>query len=282
MSLRNLPHIPLNDGTSIPQLGLGTYQLKGDDAYRVTLRALELGYRHLDTAKIYENEAEVGRAIADSGVARDDLFVTTKMWPSDYEAPKQAIETSLEQLGLEHVDLYLLHWPVPMFGTAGAAWEAMTEIRDAGQATSVGVSNFEIDHLQQIITDSGVVPAINQIELHPLHQRRALREFCAQQGIAIEAWSPIARGQAQLFESEPVRRAAATHGASAAQVVLRWHLQQDIIVFPKTATPARLEENAGVLDFQLSDEEMAAITALEVPDGAGALGPIPQIFRAGL
>ncbi|PIJ00965.1 2,5-diketo-D-gluconic acid reductase, partial [Leucobacter sp. OLES1] len=263
MTALQIPEIKLNDGNRIPQLGLGVFKVDPGETERIVTDALEVGYRHIDTARIYDNETETGRAIAASGIPRDELFITTKLWNSDQENPVAAFEQSLERLGLETVDLYLVHWPVPAAGTAVGAWRGLIEIIGSGRARSIGVSNFEIEHLRELLDETGVVPAVNQIELHPLHQRRELREFCAAHGIAIEAWGPLAQGKSNLFERDAITAAAAAHGKSPAQIVLRWHVQHGTIVFPKTTRRERMVENAAIFDFALSDDQMAAIDALD-------------------
>lgn len=268
-----IPEVEFNDGQTIPQLGFGVFKIEPDEVERVTGEAIEVGYRHIDTAKLYENEAEVGRALAESGVDRDEFFVTTKLWNSDQGDPHGAFEASLDRLGLDHVDLYLIHWPLPMYGEAIEAWRGLVEILGSGRATSIGVSNFEIEHLQQLFDETGVLPAVNQIELHPFHQRCELVAFCREHGIAVEAWGPLSQGKSNLLEREEVTAAADLHGKTPAQVVLRWHLQQGRIVFPKTAHRERMIENADVFDFQLSDAEMTAIDSLE--EGMG-FGPDPR------
>ncbi|MGO1538286.1 MAG: aldo/keto reductase [Leucobacter sp.] len=269
------PLIELNDGTKIPQLGFGAYKVKAGEAERVAAEALEVGYRHIDTATLYENEREIGRAIQASGIPREELFITTKLWNTDQPDPHAAFEKSLQQLGLDYVDLYLIHWPQPMFGEAVGAWRSLVEILGSGKAASIGVSNFEIPHLQQLIDETGVVPSVNQIELHPLHQRRELVTYCQQHGIAIEAWAPLARGNTELFESPEVVSAAEAHGKTPAQIIIRWHLEQGRIVFPKSRNRARMVENANVYGFELSADELAAIDGLNEDR---ALGPDPFTF----
>ena len=271
-----VPFLELNDGNLIPQLGLGVWRLPAEDTERVVSEALELGYRHFDTARIYDNEAAVGRALAASGVPREELFVTTKLWNSDQEDPHGAFEASLDRLGLEKVDLYLVHWPVPQRKTAVGAWRGLVEIVGSSQCDSIGVSNFEIAHLTELISETGVVPAVNQIELHPLHQRRELREFCAERGIAIEAWGPLSQGKSDLLERPETVAAGKAHGKTPAQVVIRWHLQHGTIVFPKTSSRERLAENADVFDFELTSAEMAAIDAM---DEQRNFGPDPASFN---
>ena len=279
MSPTNVPLITLHDGYQIPQLGFGTWQIDDNDAAaRAVSTALEVGYRHIDTAAIYKNERGVGRGIAESGIPRDELFITTKLW-NDRQGenePLAAIDESLEKLGLEAADLYLVHWPVPAKRTAVTAWRGLVEIVGSAQCDSIGVSNFEIAHLSELLHETGVVPAVNQVELHPLHQRRELREFCAERGIAIEAWGPLSQGKSDLLERPEVASAAVAHGKTAAQVVIRWHLQHGTIVFPKTSSRSRLIENANVFDFELSADQMAAIDSL---DRQQNFGPDPSSFN---
>ena len=276
MTALQIPNVTLNDGHEIPQLGVGVYLVPEEDCERVVGDALELGYRHIDTARIYDNEVETGRAIAASGVPRDELFITTKLWNSDQDRAEEAFQENLDRLGLDRVDLYLVHWPLPMFeGSALGAWKSLIEIAKSGRATSIGVCNFEIPDLQRLLDETGVLPAVNQIELHPLHQRRELVEFCAEHGIAIEAWGPLAQGKSDLLERPEVVAAAEAHGKTPAQVVLRWHVQQGRIVFPKTLRRERLIENAALFDFELSDAETAAIDSL---DEQRNFGPDPRTF----
>ncbi|GEP46885.1 aldo/keto reductase [Microbacterium saccharophilum] len=260
-----IPALTLNDGHTIPQLGFGVFKVDPAETERIVSEALAAGYRHIDTAAIYGNEEGVGRAIAASGIPREELFVTTKLWFEDQagDKPLAAIDTSLDKLGLDRVDLYLSHWPAPKNGHFVNAWERMIEIRDAGKATSIGVSNHLPEHLEKVIAATGVTPAVDQIELHPAYQQRDVTSFAAGRGILIEAWGPLGQGKYPLFEEEPVAAAAAAHGKTPAQVVLRWHLQQGHIVFPKSSTPERIRENLDVFGFALTDDEQAAITALE-------------------
>jgi 2,5-diketo-D-gluconate reductase A len=275
MTALPIPNIRLNDGNLIPQLGFGVFLVDPAETERIVSQALEAGYRHIDTASAYHNEEAVGRAIAASGIPRDELFVTTKLWNADQEDPHGAFDASLERLGLEKVDLYLVHWPVPTRGTALGAWRGLVEIVGSGRTGSIGVSNFEIEHLEQLLGETGVVPAVNQIELHPLHQRRELVEFCRAHGIAIEAWGPLSQGKSDLLEREEIAVPARLRGKTPAQIVLRWHLQRGNIVFPKTTRRARMVENAAIFDFVLSDAEMALIDAL---DEQQRFGPDPRTF----
>ena len=259
-----VPDITLNDGTSIPQLGLGTYRLDDDSAYRVTSEALEIGYRHIDTATIYKNERGVGKAIRESGIPRDDLYITTKLWNGDQPKARDAISSSLDRLGLEHVDLYLIHWPAPERGTYIEAWRALEHLKDDGLTTSIGVSNFLPEHLDALKVVSDTVPVLNQIELHPLLQQTELRAVHAERGIATESWGPLGHGSVDLAVEAPLLAVIAeAHGKSVAQVVLRWHVQEGLIVFPKTSHKERLLENISIFDFHLSDDDMDSIRALD-------------------
>ncbi len=260
-----IPRITLNDGHTIPQLGFGVFKVDPAETERIVSDALAAGYRHIDTAAIYGNEAGVGRAIAASGLARDELFITTKLWLSEQagDKPIAALEASLDKLGLEKVDLYLSHWPAPANGHYVNAWEKMVALRDAGKTTSIGVSNHLPEHVDAIVAATGVVPAVDQIELHPAYQQRDVTDYAKAHGIRIEAWGPLGQGKYPLFDEVPVVAAAAAHGKTPAQVVLRWHLQQGFIVFPKSNRAERMRENIDVFDFALTDDEQAAITALE-------------------
>lgn len=275
MTSLQIPNITLAGGTKIPQLGVGTYQIVPEDTERVVSEAFEAGYRHIDTASFYHNEAGVGAAVAASGLPRGELFITTKLWNSDQTRAAAAFEESLNRLSLDRVDLFLIHWPQPMFGDALAAWRALIDIAESGRASAIGVSNFEISDLQQLIDETGIAPAINQIEVHPFHQRRELSAYCVEHGIAVEAWGPLARGRTDLLERSDVRAVARAHDRTPAQVVLRWHVQHDRIIFPKTTHRERLIENARLFDFALTGDEMAVLDALE--EGKN-LGPDPRTF----
>ena len=260
-----VPTIALNDGTTIPQLGFGVFKVDPDETERIVTDALEVGYRHLDTAAIYGNEAGVGRAIAASGIPRDELFVTTKLWNSDQgtQSAFDAIDLSLEKLGLENVNLYLIHWPRPDQDKYLETWLALEQIRADGKTASIGVSNFHKNHLEKIIAGSDTVPAVDQVELHPGFAQVPLREFAAPAGIHIESWGPLGQGKYDLFGMAPVASAAAAHGVSPAQVVIRWHLQNGLIVFPKSNSRERMAENFDVFGFELTADEVAAIDGLD-------------------
>jgi 2,5-diketo-D-gluconate reductase A len=230
----------------------------------VTSEALEIGYRHIDTATIYKNERGVGKAIRESGIPRDDLYITTKLWNGDQPKARDAISSSLDRLGLEHVDLYLIHWPAPERGTYIEAWRALEHLKDDGLTTSIGVSNFLPEHLDALKVVSDTVPVLNQVELHPLLQQTVLRSVHAERGIATESWGPLGHGSVDLAAEAPLLAVIAeAHGKSVAQVVLRWHVQEGLIVFPKTSHKERLLENISIFDFHLSDDDMDSIRALD-------------------
>jgi 2,5-diketo-D-gluconate reductase A len=263
--------VTLNTGDQIPQLGLGVFKVDDDVCEQIVLDALEVGYRHIDTAMIYRNEAAVGRAIASSGIARDELFVTTKLWNSDQgaTATPEALATSLELLGLEYVDLYLIHWPAPLRDEYVASWLALEELHQQGLARAIGVSNFEPEHLERVLEEGSIVPAINQVELHPAFQQRKLRGFQEPLGIITEAWGPLGQGKYELSELPGLTEIAQAHGKSIQQIVLRWHLQEGVVVFPKTVRKERMIENLSVFDFELSPEEMTALAAMDADQRVG-------------
>lgn len=267
-----VPHITLNDGHEIPQLGFGVFLVDPPETERIVSDALEVGYRHIDTAAAYRNEEGVGKAIAASGIPREELFVTTKLWNGDQVEgrARQAIEASLEKLGLDYVDLYLIHWPRPDADKYVDTWREFEQFQQEGLARSIGVSNFTVRHLERLAAETTAVPAINQIELHPGYAQRELREYGREHGIAIESWGPLGQGKYPLLEMDPITAAARAHEKSPAQVVIRWHLQSGIIVFPKTNSRERAAENFDVLDFELGADEMAAIDALDAGLRQGA------------
>lgn len=276
-----IPTVTLNDGFSIPQLGYGVFKVPPAETERAVSEALEIGYRHIDTAAIYGNEEGVGAAIAKSGIARDELFITTKLWNDRHEGdePNSAIAESLEKLGLEHVDLYLVHWPTPAKDNYVHAFAKLIELRDAGLTRSIGVSNFLAEHLERVVNETGVTPAVDQIELHPAYQQRETVAWAADHGIHIEAWGPLGQGKYDLFGAPAVAEAAAAHDKTPAQVVLGWHLQKGTIVFPKSVRAERLRENLDVFDFTLTDAEIAAIDGLDPLDGSGRVGTHPNEFN---
>jgi diketogulonate reductase-like aldo/keto reductase len=265
----------MNDGHRIPQLGFGVFQVPPEDTAEAVSHALSTGYRSIDTAAAYRNEAGVGEAIRRSGLPREDVFVTTKLWNSSHghESALRAFGRSLERLGFDYVDLYLIHWPVPSRDLYVETWQALTEIKADGRARSIGVSNFNLSHLERIIEGTGVVPAVNQVELHPRLPQAELRRFHSEQGILTEAWSPLA--QAQVLDEPAVREIAERHGRSPAQVILRWHIQLRNVVIPKSVTPIRIEENFRIFDFELTTDEMSAIDQL---DTGQRIGPDPDHF----
>jgi diketogulonate reductase-like aldo/keto reductase len=264
----DVPRYSLNDGTSLPVVGFGTYPLRGDEGIEAMRHALEVGYRLLDTAVNYRNEAEVGEALRRSGVAREEVQVTTKIPGRHHEhrLAVESVEESVRTLGLDHVDLCLIHWPNPGVGRYVEAWRALVELRDRGLVRSIGVSNFAEQHLHDIIDDTGVTPAVNQIELHPYFPQVRMRQVNASLGIQTESWSPLGKRSAP-FEDSPVANAAKAHGVTPAQVVLRWQLQLGSLPLPKSATPQRQRQNLDVFGFELTDAEVEAITGLARPDG---------------
>ena len=268
--------ITLNDGNAIPQVGLGVWQTPPEATERAVATALEAGYRHIDTAAAYQNEREVGQALAKSGLRREDVYITTKLWNADqgYDSTLAAFDKSMERLGLEYLDLYLVHWPMPKTNKYVDTFKAFAYLRDQGRIRSIGVSNFEPEHLRTLIDATGVVPAVNQIELHPLLQQQELREVHAELGIATEAWSPL--GQGSLLANPTGTSAAEAHGRAPAQVLTRWHIQLGDIVSPKSVTPERIVSNFDVFDFELSEQDMASISSLG--DGT-RLGPDPRNFE---
>jgi 2,5-diketo-D-gluconate reductase A len=272
----SIAQLNLNDGNSIPQRGFGVFQVPPEETRHAVTLALQAGYRLIDTAAAYGNEAEVGEAIADSGLSRDEVFLTTKLWNDDqgHDNALSAFEHSLERLGTEYVDLYLIHWPAPSRGRYVETWKALCEVKADGRARSIGVSNFTTSHLEEIIEATEVVPAVNQVELHPRLIQSELRSFHRKHDIITEAWSPLGRG-GDLLEEPVLVKIAGRHERTPAQVVLRWHLQIGNVVIPKSVTPSRIEENFQLSDFSLSDEEVRAIEEL---DCGRRIGPDPTTF----
>jgi 2,5-diketo-D-gluconate reductase A len=271
----SVPAVALHDGVEIPQLGFGVFQVPPDDTQQVVEEALEVGYRHIDTAGAYRNERGVGAAIAASGIAREEIFVTTKLWNSQqgYESTLDAFEKSLHRLGLDRIDLYLIHWPVPTEDRYLDTWRAFERIHGEGRTRSIGVSNFRVEDLERLEREAEIRPTVNQIELHPHLQQAELRAWHLEHHIATEAWSPLAQGD--LLINETIAAVASRHGRTPAQAILRWHLQLGNVVIPKSVTPARIKENFELFDFELSDDDIAEIGALDVGQ---RIGPDPGTF----
>ncbi|MGI8762335.1 MAG: aldo/keto reductase [Jatrophihabitantaceae bacterium] len=271
------PTVTLNSGTAMPQLGFGVFQVPDEQSTEAVAAAFRAGYRAVDTAAMYRNEGGVGTAIAESGIAREELFVTTKLDNNahGHDEALRACEQSLQRLGLDYVDLYLIHWPLPAKDRYVETWRAFTELQRDGRARAIGVSNFQPAHLRRIIEETGTVPAVNQIELHPYLVQDELRGFDSEHGIATEAWSPIARG-GELLEEPAITGLAEKYAKSPAQVVIRWHLQLGNIVIPKSVTPQRIVENFDVFDFELAEDDVTAITGLNRDERTG---PNPDTFH---
>ena len=275
MTQLTIPRVALHDGIEIPQLGFGVFQVPPKDTQRAVEEALEAGYRHIDTAAAYRNEAGAGAALAASGLPREDVFITTKLWNSQqgHDSALIAVEASLERLGLDHVDLYLIHWPVPSEDRFIDTWRAFERIYEEESARTIGVSNFRIEDLERLLAETDTRPTVNQIELHPRFPQAELRAFHAEHRIATEAWSPLAQGD--LLDDETIVGIAERHDRTPAQVILRWHLQLGNIVIPKSVTPERIRENIEIFDFELSDEDMAEFARL---DSGERIGPDPETF----
>ncbi|MEH0818561.1 MULTISPECIES: aldo/keto reductase [unclassified Micromonospora] len=274
-----IPDIPLNDGNTIPQLGFGVFQIEPKDTVEAVRRALEIGYRHIDTAEMYGNEAEVGEAVRTSGLDRDEVFVTSKL-NNAFHRPddaRKAFESTLSALKMDHIDLFLIHWPLPTLydGDFVSTWKVLEEFQREGRATSIGVSNFQVAHLERLGAEAEVVPAVNQIEVHPYFGNEEVRSYDRQYNILTQAWSPIAQGK--VLDDPTVVDVAEQVGRTPAQVVLRWHVQRGDIVFPKSITPQRIEENFRIFDFELDDAAMERITGLDRGE-AGRQGPNPDEF----
>ena len=270
-----IPTLELNDRNTIPQLGFGVFQVAPQDTAGAVAHALQTGYRLIDTAAMYGNEAEVAQAIASSGLQRSQVFVTTKVWNDDHGRDRtlRAFERSIGRLGFDWVDLYLIHWPAPYQGKYIETWQALCELKEAGRARSIGVSNFLVDHLERIIDATGVVPSVNQVELHPRLQQSELRRFHAGRGIVTESWSPLGRGA--LLNDPVIEEIASATGRTPAQVLLRWNVQLRSVVIPRSVRPERIEENAQIFDFELDPEQMHAIEGLDRDE---RIGPDPARF----
>ena len=269
------PIIKLHDGNHIPQLGLGVWQASIDEARQAAVAALQVGYRSIDTAAIYKNEEGIGQALQETDVARDDIFVTTKLWNDDQLNAERALETSLKKLQLPSVDLYLMHWPCPQKDSYVQAWQQMIRLQEQGLTKSIGVCNFNEPHLKRLIEETGVSPVVNQIELHPMLQQRTLHAWNALHQIQTESWSPLAQGGKGVFEQEVIKRLAQKYDKTAAQIVIRWHLDSGLVVIPKSVTPSRIAENFDVWDFRLDKDELGEIAKL---DKGKRLGPDPDQF----
>jgi 2,5-diketo-D-gluconate reductase A len=273
----DVPNVRLSDGVEIPQLGYGVFQIPAEETQRAVEAALEAGYRHIDTAAAYRNERGVAAGIAASGLPREQIFITTKLWNSKqgFDSTLAAFDRSIEALDTDHVDLYLIHWPVPARDLYLDTWRAFERIHAEGGSRSIGVSNFRISDLERLEQEAETMPTINQIELHPLLQQAELRAWHAEHGIATEAWSPLAQGE--VLEDETLMTVAAHHQKTVAQVILRWHLQLGNVVIPKSVTPERIRQNLDLFDFELTEDDLAAIARL---DAGHRTGPDPESFGA--
>ena len=247
----------LNNGLKIPELGYGVWKVPNEDAASIVEKAIETGYRLIDTAMIYGNEEGVGQAIANVNIPREDLFITTKVWNSDqgYHETLNAFDVSMKKLGIDQTDLYLIHWPTPKFDTYVETYKALEKLYKDGRTKAIGVCNFDIEHLQRLMDECDIVPAINQVECHPYLQQKELKQFCSEHGILLEAYSPLMNGT-EVLEDEMIKKLAEKHGKTSAQIILRWHLQSNVIAIPKTVTPSRMKENLAVFDFELSETDM--------------------------
>jgi 2,5-diketo-D-gluconate reductase A len=277
--LSAVPNITLNDGNNIPQLGFGVFQIEPEDTAEAVSEALRVGYRHIDTAEMYGNEKEVGEAIRSFGLDRGDVYVTSKLNNAFHEPQdaREAFERTLSELGFDYVDLFLIHWPLPTRydGDFVSTWKTLEEFQRDGRARSIGVSNFQIDHLEQLAAETDTVPAVNQIEAHPYFTNDVVREYGQEHGIVTEAWSPIAQGG--VLEDSTITQIADNVGKTPAQVVLRWHIQRGDIIFPKSVTPSRMQENLELFDFELGSDDMDAISRLDRGED-GRTGPNPDTF----
>ncbi len=270
-----VPNVPLSNGVSMPQLGFGVWQVPNEQAPQVVATALEAGYRSIDTAALYGNEAGVGAAVAQSGLSRDEVFVTSKVWNSaqGYDSTLRAFDATMAELDLDVLDLYLVHWPAPKQDRYVETWKALEQLNADGRVRAIGVSNFSVAHLDRLAAETSTVPMVNQIELHPRLPQPELRDYHAEHGIVTVAWSPL--GQGQVLADRVLRGIAQAHDRTPAQVVLRWHLQQDVVAIPKSVTPSRIRENLDVFDFTLSDDDLAALAGLATGE---RIGPDPDRF----
>ena len=277
--MSDVPHLELNDGNPIPQLGFGVFQIEPRDTAEAVRQALEVGYRHIDTAEMYGNEREVGEAVRESGLDRDEVYITSKLNNSFHrpDDARRAFGETLTALGVDHVDLFLIHWPLPTLydGDYVSTWRTLEEFKEEGRARSIGVSNFQVDHLERLAAETDVVPAVNQIELHPYLLNEEVRSYGESHGIATEAWSPIAKGQ--VLDEPAIAEIAERLGRTPAQVVLRWHIERGSIVFPKSTTPERIRENFELFDFELEADDAERIESLDRGE-AGRTGPHPDRF----
>jgi 2,5-diketo-D-gluconate reductase A len=277
--LSAVPNITLNDGNVIPQLGFGVFQIEPGDTVEAVREALEIGYRHIDTAEMYGNEKEVGEAVRASGLDRGEIFVTSKLNNAYHEPDdaRRAFDQTLADLGFDHVDLFLIHWPLPTLydGDYVSTWQALEEFKNDGRSRSVGVSNFQVEHLERLAAETDTVPAVNQIEVHPYFTNETVRAYGQEHGIVTEAWSPIAQGG--VLEDPTITEIADKVGKTSAQVVLRWHIQRGDIIFPKSVTPSRMRENFEIFDFELDPSDVEAISALDQGE-EGRTGPNPDTF----
>jgi 2,5-diketo-D-gluconate reductase A len=277
--MQTIPALHLNDGNEIPQLGFGVFQIPPEETAEAVRCALEVGYRHIDTAEMYRNERGVGEAIREGGIDRGEVYITSKLnngyhWPDD---ARRAFEATLAELGSDYVDLFLIHWPLPTEygGDFVSTWKTLEEFKQDGRAHSIGVSNFQVEHLKRLEAETETLPAVNQIELHPYFLNEQVRSYGEERGILTEAWSPIAQGA--VLEDPTITEIAERAGKSSAQVVLRWHIQRGSIVFPKSTTPARIKENFELFDFELDADEMSKLTGLDTGED-GRQGPNPDKF----
>ncbi|MBS4432722.1 2,5-didehydrogluconate reductase DkgA [Pectobacterium punjabense] len=267
------PKVKLADGNIMPQLGLGVWRASSEDTVTAVTEALSIGYRAIDTAAIYKNEKAVGQALSSANLPREEVFITTKLWNGDHTDPQKALEESLRKLRLDYVDLYLIHWPLPQQNTFVDAWRGLIKLQEQGLAKSIGVSNFHIHHLQRLKEETGVLPVIDQVELHPLLQQKQLHAWNATHHIQTESWSPLAQGGEGVFDHPIIRKLAMKYGKTPAQIVIRWHLDSGLVVIPKSVTPARIKENFEVFDFRLDKDELGEIAKL---DSGKRLGSDPD------